>query len=309
MRLVFVAGWMRSGTTVLAELVGSCPGALAVGELTTMWPTLERDEPCSCGEPVRSCPVWGAVAVAVAERHDVGPGRGTSYTEVDELVSRVLRMKRLPELWRLRARRPQDLPADVRRLVEVVGTVLQVVTETTGARPLVDSSKRPTALLLFSLIPGVQVTPLHLVRDPRAVAFSESRQREWAGVRAALAPPSRSILRSAVAWAVTTVLSHLVGRRFPGYQLLRYEKLAARPRETMAEVASGLGLPAPPFESADSLTLAPSHVVNGNPSRFGGRSRTVAADERWRSELPRSERLAVGVITAPVRLAVRLRAR
>lgn len=309
MRLVFVAGWMRSGTTVLTEMVGSCPGALAVGELFTMWPTLERNDPCSCGEPARSCPVWSAVAAAVAERHDIGPGCATSYTEVDELVRATLRMKRLPQLWRLRGRRPEDLPADVRRVVEVVGTVLQVVTDVTGASPLVDSSKRPTALLTFSLIPAVQVTPLHLVRDPRAVAFSESRQREWAGVRAALAPPSRSSLRSAVAWAATTVLGHLVGRRFPGYQLLRYETLTARPQESMAAVARGLDLPPPLFESADSITMAPSHVINGNPSRFGGRSRAIVADERWRTGLPRSERLVVGGITAPVRLAVRLLAR
>lgn len=217
MRLVFVAGWMRSGTTLLTELIGSAPGALAVGELSTMWTAMDGDEPCSCGRSVLSCPLWAAVATEVAEGHDIGAGRGTGY------------------------------------------------------------------------------------RD-----FSESRQRQWAGVKPQLAPPGRGVLLSAAYWVVTSVLCHLVDTRFPGYRLLRYERLTARPRETLATVSGGLGLDAPPFVTADAVQLAPSRVVNGNPSRFDGRLRTISTDERWRTQLPVTERVSVGVLTAPVRLALRL---
>ncbi|MBA3418169.1 MAG: hypothetical protein ACR2KO_11360 [Geodermatophilaceae bacterium] len=309
MRLVFVAGWMRSGTTLLTELVGSSPGALAVGELATMWTALEREDHCSCGQPLRSCPVWGVVATEVADRHDIGPGCSTSYLDFDAVVRGVLRLRRLPGLRRLRRTDPDSFPADVRRLSEVMRTVLRTVTEVSGCSVIVDSSKRPTALVVFALIPGVELTPVHLVRDPRAVAFSESRRWQWEGVKAHLSPPGRGVLLSALHWVLTTVACHLVGSRFPGYRLLRFERLTALPEETMTAVSNGLGLIPPPFVAADAVQLAPSHVVNGNPSRFGSRLRKIKADERWRTQLPVTERLAVGVLTAPVRLALKLMAR
>lgn len=303
MRLVFVAGWMRSGTTLLTELVGSSPGALAVGELATMWTALERDDPCSCGQSVRSCPLWSVVAAEVAERHAIGEGRTTSYRDFAAVVAGVLRTKRLPGLRRLRRTDPGAFPADVRRVAEVMQTVLQTIAAASGCDVIVDSSKRPAAMIMFGLVCGVELTPIHLVRDPRGVAFSESRRRQWAGVKAHLAPPGRGVLSSAISWDLTAVLCHLVGRRFPGYRLLRYERLTAQPLETMAALSAGLGLAPPPFTTAAAVQLAPSHVVNGNPSRFGARLRTISADERWRSELPVLERLSVAALTAPVRVA------
>lgn len=306
MRLVFVAGWMRSGTTLLAELLGSSPGALAVGELATMWTALERDDPCSCGQLVRSCPVWSVVAAEVTDRHDIGPRCTTGYADFDAVVRRVLRIRRLGSLRRLRRTDPGSFPADVRRLVEVMQTVLRVIAGVTGCTVIVDSSKRPTALTVFGLIPEVDLTPIHLVRDPRGVAFNESRERQWPGVKAHLAPPPRGALHSALSWVATSVLCHLVGSRFPGYRLLRYERLTTQPRGTMAAVSHGLGLAPPPFVAADAVQLAPSHVVNGNPSRFESRLRKISPDERWRTQMPLAERLSVGALTAPVRLALKL---
>lgn len=306
MRLVFVAGWMRSGTTLLAELVGSSPGALAVGELAMMWPALDRDDPCSCGRSVLSCPVWSVVAAEIGAGHDIGPGRATSYREFGAVVHDVLRMKRLPQLRRLRRTEPGGFPADVCRVAEVMQSVLRIVADVSGCSVMVDSSKRPTALIVFGLVPGLELTPLHLVRDPRAVAFSESRQRQWTGVKPHLAPPRRGVVVSALYWAATSVLCHLVGTRFPGYRLLRYERLTAQPRETMAAVSDGLGLGSAPFVAADAVQLGPSHIVSGNPSRFGSRLRRISADERWRTQMPVREQWYVGVLTAPVRLALRV---
>lgn len=302
MHLVFIAGWMRSGTTLLAELVGSCPGGLSLGELDGMWAALDRSESCSCGEPLTQCPIWRPVAEQVQSLHGIGPGRATSYLEFHALVRRVLKTKRLLSLRRLRSQHVDRWPEDVRRVVEVMRTVLWTAGHAGGSSVLVDSSKRPTALLTLALVPDLTVVPLHLVRDPRAVAYSESGRREWQGVGQHLAPPGRSEMASALFWNFTAVTSHLLGTRFPGYRLLRYERLAARPREYMTDIARGLGMPPPAFEGADMAAIAANHLIEGNPSRFGDRLRQIKADERWRSQLPTRKRMAVTVLTAPVRL-------
>lgn len=303
MRLVFIAGWMRSGTTLFTELLGSCAGALAVGELTQLWAALDRGNPCSCGHPVPECPIWSAVAAQVLERHDIGPGASTSYLEFHDIVAGVMRTRRMPMLRKLRRGAPEVFPHDVRRVVDVMSTVFQVIEEASGATVTVDSSKRAVALFVFGLVPDLDITPLHLVRDPRAVAFSESRASTWDGVSQALAPPGRKLIPSALGWSASWLTCHLIGHGFPGYRELRYEALAAHPAAVLSSVASGLAVAPPSFPTERSVQLAPSHVVDGNPSRFGSRLRTITADERWRAGMSTKDRLVVTLITAPFQLA------
>lgn len=305
MRLVFIAGWMRSGTTLLAELIGSCPGALAVGELTQMWAALDRDKICSCGHPVTLCVVWGAVAQQVQVKHGIGPDGPISYAKFSALVRSLLRTRALPTLCRLRRDRPELWPQEVRLFVEVMQTVLAVVSETSGCTVIVESSKQATSMVAFGLLTDVPVTPLHLVRDPRAVAYSESRHSQSGGGRPHLGPPVHGLFMSATFWNVTLILCHWLGRGIPGYRLLRYERLAGDPVGTMRSLAAGLSLEPPQFVGSHSVALAPSHVVDGNPSRFGSRLREIQTDERWRLHQPRAERIAVTVLTAPFRLALR----
>lgn len=305
MRLVFIAGWMRSGTTLLAELVGSCPGALAVGELTQMWSALDQDKPCSCGQPVSRCPIWGVVAQRVQALYGIGPAGPNSYVEFDALIRPVMRTRRLLALRRLARDRPEEFPEQVRRFVEVMQTVLEVVSEVSGCQVIVESSKQAAPLVAFRLLTDVPLASLHLVRDPRAVAYSESRQGQWVGVKQEFAPPGHSVVRSAALWSTTLILCHLAGRKIPGYRLLLYERLAVDPVGTMTSVAAGLGLEPPQFVGSHTVCLAPGHLIDGNPSRFGSRLREIRIDERWRMQQPRTERIAVTFLTAPVRLVLR----
>jgi len=307
-RLVFVTGWMRSGTTLLGELLGACPGALTVGELTHIWRAYHREDPCSCGELVSACPLWGVVAEVVRSRHGIGagPDAAISYDEFHQLVFGIMTIWRVPRLRRLRPDRPDQFPPDVARLVEVMRTVFEVVGKISGDARIVETSKSPAALLTFGLVPELQITPVHIVRDPRAVALSESRSRRWSGVSDRLIPRGRSAVRSSIYWSVFVPVCHLIGRGHPGYRLLRYERLAARPQPTMTTLAAALGLTPPTFLAPTIVQFTESHLIAGNPSRFGSRIREIKVDERWRTGLTRSERSAIILITAPVRLVLRL---
>lgn len=306
-RVVFVTGWMRSGTTLLGELIGACPGSLTVGELTHIWRAFDREDPCSCGAPVAECRIWGVVAGEVLARHGIGtgPNATTSYQEFHQLVFRIMTIWRVPGLRRLRADRPERFPADVARLVEVMRTVFEIVGRASGDARIVETSKSPAALLTFRLLPELQIRPVHIARDPRAVALSESRSRKWDGVSDILVPRGRSVLRSAVYWSVFVPLCHLIGRGQPGYRFLRYEQLAAHPEPTITALAAQLGLTPPTFLEPGVVQLAESHLIAGNPSRFGGKARRISVDERWRTGLSRSERWLVTVVTAPSRLLLR----
>ena len=61
-KVILLAGFPNSGTTIAAYVLGQHPAVFAAGELT-QFPTrqLKPSKVCSCGLPALRCPFWGEV--------------------------------------------------------------------------------------------------------------------------------------------------------------------------------------------------------------------------------------------------------
>ena len=61
-KVLHIAGWQRSGTTVAGNVLGSTPGAMHIGELHYLW---MKEHPagfeCGCDELIFECSVWKPV--------------------------------------------------------------------------------------------------------------------------------------------------------------------------------------------------------------------------------------------------------
>ena len=58
----YLGGLGRSGTTLLARLLGELRGVCSVGEICHLWERGVRDdERCGCGEQFHDCEFWAAV--------------------------------------------------------------------------------------------------------------------------------------------------------------------------------------------------------------------------------------------------------
>ena len=151
-------------------------------------------------------------------------------------------------------------------------------------------------------MPGFQTRYLHLIRDPRAVAYSKMRRRlrpeiHWTEAYMA----TRSAWGSAGSWNRTHRLAEAahkaVGRP---WQRLRYEDLAADPRGALSPLVSALNLP---LTDADPLAflgqgvarVGVGHSVSGNPMRFGHGELRVVPDQEWRHALPWRSRFEVSL--------------
>src|SRR5207249_8771406 len=61
-KVLYVAGSGRSGSTILDRILGQVDGFFSAGELCNLWGRgLLARRRCGCGTPVPDCPVWGAV--------------------------------------------------------------------------------------------------------------------------------------------------------------------------------------------------------------------------------------------------------
>jgi hypothetical protein len=61
-KVLYIAGTGRSGTTVLDRILGQLDGFFSAGELENIWHRgVLADRKCGCGVPFSRCPVWRAV--------------------------------------------------------------------------------------------------------------------------------------------------------------------------------------------------------------------------------------------------------
>ncbi len=69
MRILYVCGYGRSGSTILGRVLAQHGEAVALGEMANA-PELLRgaaDTQCACGERVNRCPVWGEALLRTAQ--------------------------------------------------------------------------------------------------------------------------------------------------------------------------------------------------------------------------------------------------
>jgi hypothetical protein len=278
---------LRSGTTLLCQLLGNVDGCLALGELRHCWGVLAANTPCACGRPVRECPVWSA-----AVREAVGPGADPAFYEHSyALANTVLR----PGLA-LEAARRHASPR-VAEYRDLMVRLMRALAGVTGASYVVDASKSATGALLWAS----SRLPVHLVqiyRPPAAVAYSEARRVVWPDEVARYAPPSRTITKSALRWNAFNVSVSAVSRCADSYTLVRYDDLVSDPAGTLQEIVGKL----PGFEDLVIDEVATSdrgHLVSGNPSFFE-RPVIREPDERWKRELTPREKALITAVTSPV---------
>jgi hypothetical protein len=280
-RVLYIAGSGRSGSTLVTNLLGQLDGVLAAGELRYLWQRgAVENRPCGCGQPFGDCPMWATVMKEV-DADPAGIAAG---------LRQRLRMRRLPALlWRRRVRSHPDDAA------------LAALYEAVGGKLVVDSSKLPPYGALVAGLPGVDLRVLHLVRDPRATAFSWRRRRGLDGEGDAQLMSRPPVAKAALLWLVWNASTVLLWRRSGRYLRVRYEDLVADPAATVRRIAVFAGVSGDlPFTGPGTVRLAPTHSVAGNPSRHRSGEVRVAPDTEWVRGLSGAAFALVTLITAPL---------
>lgn len=296
MRALFITGFGRSGTTILDSLLGQAEGAFSGGELHYIWDrSFAENRLCACGEPFDQCPVWKAIVARA-----FGPPDG--LPDVARLAA--IRERFTPRQTLARALRDRPLDGDGRDYVAALERLYRAIGDTTGCSAVIDSSKSPGHGYLLDRIPSLDLRVVHLVRDPRAVAWSWQKKKIYdpSGEQPMLMS-RHSPLRSTRLWTTWNLTTELLWRRHPDrYRRLRYEDFASQPQVHVGRLLEWIGLApdAVGFRPDGTVDLAPTHAVAGNPSRFDSGAVTVRPDEAWRERLPAGQRRLITLLTWPM---------
>lgn len=291
-KVVAIAGTGRSGSTILDNVLGGVSGAFSVGELRYLWQRgLIEGRLCGCSRPVLECEVWPGII-------DAAYPAGIDSARVTDMMS-VLRTRYTPALLLA----PRWYRKRLEPLVPVLDKLYREIAEQTGARFIVDSSKLPSYVYALAQVPSIDLRVVHLLRDPRAVAYSRGRRKEQLDTAVRRPMTQSGPTRSALDWLVwNSTVRRLFGRS-EHYMQLRYEDMVTDPGTTLQRILALADAPELPTThvSGTSVELQPNHTVSGNPGRFSTGTIDLRLDEAWRREMDPKRRRLVELITAPTR--------
>lgn len=302
LRVVYIAGWGRSGSTLVDQILGESLQTISIGELHSIWDVDWSMQLCSCGQVIFSCSFWSEVFNEVALRY------GLSSLEAFRRYGLQMRndSARTRHLFRI-LRRSSD--SDIDTYLKVLLTIYEAVLHVSKASVVIDSSKHPSPLAYLAKSTVVELTVVHLIRDPRAVAYSWSQRP---GGRDALVgesvgrPPRHGVVHSVIWWRVWNYLIKRIGHlQVDNYHPWRYEDLAKSPQRAFHELADQLvlSLPEQTFASQSVVVLKPKHTVAGNPRRHQvGRTR-IEPDEAWIRDQTRIKSFLIALLSGRQRRA------
>ncbi len=299
LRILYIAGSGRCGSTVLDNILGQLPGVCAVGEVRSLWEIgLLDGRRCGCGQPTGECPFWRDVLT-----RSFDDGAAPDPAEVVAAQSRYLRLRPWQLAKLARTSRRADLPPALDRYLGTIERLYAGIAEAGGARLVVDSSKGPGDAFALAKFTELEIRVLHLVRDPRGVAHSWARAKPADDDRPQGRMKTMGSVSSSARWLAfnATIEAMLRPALGPRYLRLRYEDFVADPNPALERIMEFAGMPVgtPPLVNG-RMAVEPTHSPSGNPDRVGRSEIRISADQRWRREMAPADRTAVALLSAPL---------
>ncbi|BAL85949.1 hypothetical protein AMIS_7290 [Actinoplanes missouriensis 431] len=294
-QVLFLGGLGRSGTTLVERLLGELPGMCALGEIVHLWQRDVRDdERCGCGVRFSACEFWQQVGKRAFDGWD-----NVDVDRVHELRESVERTRHIPRLATA-----TTATGEVREYAAFYSRVYSAAAEVAGARVVIDSSKHSALAHVLRWADDVDLRVVHVVRDPRGVAYSWTKTVARPETDGADEMTRYSPGRSALLWNAHNAAFGLLARRGVPVRRIRYEEFLADPRAALVRLADFAGVPLHPgdldFLGPDHAMLRTGHSAAGNPMRFTVGRLPLRHDDAWVRALPRSQRRLVGAVCGPL---------
>jgi hypothetical protein len=305
MRVLYIGGIGRSGTTLLNLLLGELPGVCAIGEAVNLWRQgILLNEKCSCGRPFHSCSFWqevGALAFNGWHRVDLEP---VLAVQSDGSCFKYAREASLAPAFP-----GSPFVKGFQRRIEALNVLYMqlysAISQVSGCPVVVDASKHASLLSSLRCYKPLDITVIHVVRDSRGVAYSWTKTRRRPESENQMSFMDKfSAPHSAMLWNAYNASFCSLHRAGVRYLRVRYEDLVRAPERWLREITRvarvASGAQALTFLGDGYANLTRSHCIAGNPMRFHTGRLAIRADEEWRSALPLRSQAVVTSLTLPL---------
>jgi hypothetical protein len=288
LKVIYIVGHERSGSTFLDILLGNHPEIVDVGELCTFYrfgPMEKRY--CSCGKKIEECSFWKKVKESFTRR--IKHKDFYKQIEIQDYFERKYNMPR----WIL------DNLSSGKKLgqyLNVVDFLYQSIAEVSGKQIIVDSSKSRLRAYWISRLNqrgGINIYLVHLIRDGRGVVWSHKKLYKNLYEKELINRPEFIIKKSTLyltsRWLRVNTLSKIVGKIYPTGKAIymRYEDLVQDPVRELERISGIVGFDVFPLKTLleENRPLSVAHLVGGNSLRMS-KNITPKPDYEWEEKLP-----------------------
>jgi Sulfotransferase family len=301
LKVLYIMGAARCGSTILDNILNEIDGFFSVGELRFLWERLHQGRLCGCGRAFEDCEVWSLILPEVLG------------SDLRALPAVLKRQKAISATWRtwplLYASSRDNVTDDVQAYAALMSHLYQTIGRVTGARVVIDSSKRPWDAALLGVVnrsAPMEISPffIHLVRDPRAMAYSQLNVKANPDREQPAVMKPTGVTKSALQWVRWNVTADAVRakqREVPS-MMIGYRDFCSDPvgisraiTEFVGEGDAGL-----PFSSDHAVSLEGNHTVSGNPDRFRKGMVTIREDNKWETQMKPRDKLIASALTLPL---------
>jgi hypothetical protein len=278
-KLLYISSFQFSGSTLLSFLLNLHSRMASIGHATGWRYGPDEDFRCSCGQRLPDCALFKTMPEAFRQaglpfdfRHF-----GTKFELAgNERLDRYL-LASLPFVQSTRLEAWRDrliglIPAARRTLARELcanEVMMSRVLAHLGAEVFVDNTHDPYRLRWLRLLNDFQLFNVHLVRDPRGVAWSSRKN-------SGLTPEVAVRL-----WLRRQADILRISPELPATLRIYYEELCTDADAALARIHRFAGLEPEAFPGDFK---SKEHHILGNQMRLG--TGGVKLDTRWREELP-----------------------
>jgi hypothetical protein len=292
--IIYIAGAGRSGSTLLDAILGESNNAFSLGEVRQIWKYLlkYKKAKCSCGKIIFECPFWEKILLNIFKNSPPTEKELETIYRLQKIVESI------PILNPYNRKKFMDQNQEkLKEYSNFIWNLYKFASDLSGCKTLIDSSKLPHYLYILKDLP-VNLYVLHLVRDPRGVAYSWTKEK--------FNPSSGEHMKkhhpftSARIWNIFNLGTEKF--RNQNYILIKYEDLTENIMNTLKYLNNILNLKGSFHIEGNTIKLfKEKHLIGGNPAKFSFQKEIqIKKDTEWLKKLSIHHKLLVSFLTFPL---------
>ena len=292
-KVLYIAGFERSGSTILNRVLGQIDGFVAWGELRDIWQHgIIENRSCTCGTLFRECHTWTKIV-------------DTAYGKIDQVkaqeMTKLLQKTRdsvLPHyfgIWK-----KPFIKNGIEKYLKSLEKLYQAIQATTGSKVIVDSTKASWYGYVLGMLPTIDLYVVHIVRDSRGVCHSLQRRKSKGEQFSQWYNP----IHASLSWNFKNSLVEMLLNRSPGrYLRITYEDFVQNPKVAATSLLNLVKEAKTELTFVEDCTINMNidHIFAGSPSsRSEIGAVKLCLDERWKQEMNPIDKAVVTSLTFPL---------
>ena len=295
-KLVYLTGMWRSGGTVLGRILDCSKQIIFVGNLKDFWRKgLKRNNKCSCGERFENCSFWKEVTKEYRKSFP-----SDNFEELNKKFQQIEKWSNFFELKKIVLNKKESfLKPALYKYTEHNEKLYKIISNLSGKKIIVDSSRNTGRLLALSLINNLELFPINIIRDPRGVLNSLINKdiSNYKEIR-------HSSILNLLQWNIKNYFSVDIMKKLntSGGMYVLYKNFSSCSSELVEKLKTifNCELNYNLDNGKFSIIVETGHLFSGNRKRHTSGKITIKEDIEWKEELSLLHKALTFIISLPL---------